>query len=451
MKDNQKRLFTLGEESVPRALIKLGIPSMIGMMTSALYNLVDAFFVGKLGTAQVGAVTVAYPLSVVFLGFGLLFGFGASSYLARLLGNKQYKRADECASTALFTSLGAALAVVIFLLIFLTPLLKVLGATQSILPYAKDYAVLFIIGLTFNVFNATVNNIITSEGAAIYSMVSMLCGGIANMILDPIFIFGFDMGVKGAALATLASRLVSFTIYIVYIKSGKSNFHFALKNYRFDKEIFAEIFKIGIPMLIYQLLCSVALAITNSFAAGYGDHAVAAFGIVSRILSLNIMMIMGFLKGYQPFVGYNYGAGKYDRVRNSTRTALLWTTIFSVAVAVIMIAARTPLMHAFSHNTKVIELGGKIMIANAVTFISMGYQMTYSIMFMGLGKAKEGGMISMGRQGIFFIPIIIVLSLLIGLNGIILTQPAADICSMILVYVLVKNYRRSLPADKMLL
>lgn len=444
MKD--KKLKLMEEGNVSEALLKLGIPTMVGLMTSALYNLVDSYFVGKLGTSQMGAVSIVFPLSVIILGIGLLFGSGASSYLARLLGNKDYNEADACASDAIVVSMVASGVIISAMLIFLNPLLRLLGATDSILPYARAYAIPFIIGLLFNVFNITINNIITSEGASMYSMIAMLIGGCTNIVLDPIMIFSMGMGVKGAAIATLISRCLSTSIYLFYIFSGKSNYHFAVKNCKFEKKIFAEIFKIGVPMLIYQGLYSVALALTNNQAAAYGDPAVAALGIVTRIVSLGSMMLMGFLKGYQPFVGYNYGAGKYERVKEATKTALIWTTGFCLVTAAFMIGGRHILIYAFSKNDAlVMSIGTKALIFNSITFIGMGYQTVYSFRFMGLGRAKEGGMISLGRQGIFFIPIIIILTYALGLNGIILAQPLADICSMILVFFLAKQSHKAIP------
>lgn len=273
---------------------------MIGMMISALYNLVDAYFVGRLGTAQVGAVSVVYPLSLVVLGLGLLFGSGASSYLARLLGKGKKEEADKGASTALAASVLTGVVIIVFMIIFINPILKCLGATDSIMPYAREYAIPFITGLAINVFNITLNNIITAEGATFYGMIAMLLGGVSNIFLDPLFIFGLNMGVRGAAVATLISRSISSAIYIYYLLSGKSNFTFAFTNIRFEKKIFGEIFKIGIPMLVYQVLCSVAMTITNHEASLYGDSAVAAFGIVNRIITLGMQMLTGFLKGYQP-------------------------------------------------------------------------------------------------------------------------------------------------------
>lgn len=443
MQEENNRIYLLSKEKVSKALLKLGIPTMIGMMTSALYNLVDAYFVARLGTTQMGAVAVVYPLSLVTLGVGLLFGSGASSYLARLLGDKRYEEADKCASTALFTSIGIGMVFILSMLAGLMPILRILGTTDTILPYAKGYAVIFIIGLLINIFNITINNIATSEGATMFSMAAMLAGGIANIVLDPILIYVVGLGVNGAAIATLLSRCISASIFIYYIVGGKSVFHFSIKNIEPSKKVYGEIFKVGIPMLVYQLLTSVTLSITNLFAAHFGDFAIAAMGVVSRITSLGGMMSFGFLKGYQPFIGYNYGAGNWERVKKATRITLLWTTIFCGIFSLLLVVFANPIMHAFSKDdAMVIHTGSKALIVNGIVFLGSGFQVVYSSMFLALGRVKEGGMISVGRQGAFFIPLIFLLTALFHLNGLILAQPAADLCSIIMVFILKTNYEK---------
>lgn len=441
--ETNNNLRLLSEAPIPKALLKLGIPTMIGMMVSSLYNLVDAYFVGTLGTSQQAAVAAVYPVSLVMLGIGLLFGTGAGSYLSRLLGNGKWKQADECASTALAAAVVTAVVLVVLMLMGINPLLRMLGCTPTMLPYAREYAVPFIIGLVINVFNSAMSNLATAEGATFYSMRSMLFGGVANIILDPIFITVLHMGVFGAALATLIARLISLSTYLFYILRKKSSLHFSMANIRLDKKLFLEIAKIGVPAMIYQILCSTALSVTNNLAAGYGDSAIAALGIVSRISSLGIMTIMGFLKGYQTFAGFNYGAQNYRRMQSATRTVLIWTTAFAAISCLGMILFRVPLIRAFNKNdAEVLAIGAKALVVNAVTFLTVGFQVVYSTKFMGLGKAKEGGLISLGRQGFFFLPIVYLFTCLLGLNGLIMAQPAADLLSMALVCVLAgKNSR----------
>ena len=252
MKNKDKKLALLGNASIPTALLAMGVPTMIGMLVNAFYNLVDAYFVGGLGEIQMGAISVVYPLGQVVVGLGLLFGNGAASYISRLLGHGNREIADKVASTALYGGLLAGAVLITFSILFMNPVLRLLGATDSILPYAVTYAEIYIISCIFNEFNVTMNNIATSEGSAKTTMLALLTGAVINIALDPLFIYAFHLGVAGAALATAVSQAVSTSIYLFYIFWKKSVFHFRIRDCSFTKDIMAEIFKIGIPTQICQ-------------------------------------------------------------------------------------------------------------------------------------------------------------------------------------------------------
>lgn len=266
-KNNKMEL--LGNAPIPKALMAMGIPTMLGMMVNAIYNLVDAYFVGGLGTSQMGAISVVYPLGQVVVGLGLLFGNGAASYLSRLLGNGDKEKADKVASTALYSSITVGAIMIIFSVIFLQPILKLLGATDSIMPYAITYASIYIVSCIFNVFNVTMNNIVTSEGAAKTTMLALMAGAILNIGLDPVFIYVLDMGVAGAAIATAISQIVSTLVYLTFVLRKKSVYNFKIKNCTFTKEIMSEIFKIGIPTLVFQILTSLSISLVNTQARPY--------------------------------------------------------------------------------------------------------------------------------------------------------------------------------------
>ncbi|MBO0533627.1 MATE family efflux transporter, partial [Clostridium botulinum] len=261
MNERNKKIELLGSAPIPKALLAMGLPIMIGMMINALYNLVDAYFVGGLGTSQMGAISVAFPLGQVVVGLGLLFGNGASSYISRLLGHGDRETANKVASTALYSSIFVGAVIIICTIIFLNPILKLLGATESILPYAITYTSIYVISSIFNVFNVTMNNIVASEGAAKTTMCALLTGAILNMILDPIFIYVLDLGVAGAAIATAISQIVSTLVYLGYVLRKKSVFSFSIKECCFSKEIMSEILKIGIPTLVFQLLTSLSITL----------------------------------------------------------------------------------------------------------------------------------------------------------------------------------------------
>ncbi len=435
--DTNKNMVLLSQAPVPKALIKLGIPTMVGMMVSSLYNLVDAYFVGRLGTSQQAAVAAVFPVGLVMLGVGLLFGSGAGSYLSRLLGNGDKKKADECASTALALAVLSAIAFVGIMLAGINPLLRLLGCTETMLPYAREYAIPFIMGLIVNVVNVTLSNLTTNEGAPIYSMRAMLLGGLGNIILDPLLIFVFHMGVFGAAIATLLSRLLSLSSYLLYLFQKKSSLDYSLKNVHIEKKLLIQIAKIGIPTCIFQILCSVALSITNNLAAPYGDAAIAALGIVNRITTFGYMTIMGFLKGYQTFVGFNYGAKNYKRMQDATKTMLLWTSCFCLLASGTMFLFRVPLIQAFSKNDPLlVSIGVKVLVLQACVFLTAGFQYVFTTKFLGMGKGMEGSLVSLGRQGFFFIPIVYIFTANWGLNGLILAQPVADFLSFALIGIL---------------
>ena len=242
MNNRNNKMELLGNAPIPKALMAMGIPTMLGMMVNAIYNLVDAYFVGSLGTSQMGAISVVYPLGQVVVGLGLLFGNGSASYLSRLLGKGDKEKANQVASTALYSSITVGAIMIILSIIFLRPILKFLGATDSIMPYAITYASIYIISCIFNVFNVTMNNIVSSEGA------------ILNIGLDPVFIYILNMGVAGAAIATAISQIVSTLVYLTFILRKKSTYHFRIRNFSFTKDIMSEIFKIGIPTLVFRIL-----------------------------------------------------------------------------------------------------------------------------------------------------------------------------------------------------
>ena len=431
-KTGNRKTELLGNAPIPKALLAMGLPTMIGMMINALYNLVDAFFVGGLGTSQMGAISVAFPLGQVVVGLGLLFGNGAASYISRLLGRGDKDTADQVASTALYSSILAGALMILLTLIFLTPILRLLGATQSILPYALTYGGIYVTFSIFNVFNVTMNNIVTSEGAAKTTVCALLSGAVLNMVLDPVFIYGLDLGVAGAAIATALSQVISSLVYLAYILCKKSMFPFRPSQCRYSPQIMSEILKIGVPTLVFQLLTGLSITLINMQAKEYGDSVIAGMGAVTRIISMGSLMVFGFLKGFQPIAGYSYGAKKYDRLRQAIRTSILWSTIFCTVYGLAMAVFPTAVISQFTKgDMEMIQAGQKALRANGLSFLLFGYYTVYSSLFLALGKAREGFILGACRQGICFVPIILALPALWGINGILYAQPAADIISAI--------------------
>lgn len=423
----------LGSTSIPKALLAMGIPTMIGMLVNAFYNLVDAYFVGGLGESQMGAISVVYPLGQVVVGLGLLFGNGAASYISRLLGRGDKETADKVASTALYSSVSVGSVIIIISMVFLHPILKLLGATDSILPYAATYASIYIVSCIFNVFNVTMNNIVTSEGAAKTTMCALLTGAVLNIALDPLFIYVFDLGVAGAAIATAISQVVSTCVYLTYIFRKKSVFHFRVKDCTYTKETMSEIFKIGIPTLVLQILTSVSISLINNAAGGYGDSAIAGMGVVTRLISMGSLSVFGFIKGFQPIAGYSYGAKKFDRLREAIKTSILWSTVFCVIFGVILALFPTAIVSQFTKgDAEMIRIGAASLRANGISIMLFGFYTVYSSLFLALGKGREGFILGACRQGICFIPVILLLPIVWGLNGIMYAQPIADVLSAVI-------------------
>ncbi|MDE7430972.1 MAG: MATE family efflux transporter [Lachnospiraceae bacterium] len=433
MNSQSKKMELLGSASIPKALLAMGIPTMIGMLVNAFYNLVDAYFVGGLGESQMGAISVVYPLGQVVVGLGLLFGNGAASYISRLLGRGDKENADKVASTALYSSVSVGAVIIIISMVFLHPILKLLGATDSILPYAATYAGIYIVSCIFNVFNVTMNNIVTSEGAAKTTMCALLMGAVLNIALDPLFIYVFDLGVAGAAIATAISQVVSTCVYLTYILRKKSVFHFKIKDCTYTKEIMSEIFKIGIPTLIFQILTSVSISLINNAAGDYGDSAIAGMGVVTRLISMGSLSVFGFIKGFQPIAGYSYGAKKFDRLREAIKTSIVWSTVFCVIFGLVLALFPAAIVSQFTKgDAEMIRIGAASLRANGISIMLFGFYTVYSSLFLALGKGREGFILGACRQGICFIPVILFLPMLWGLNGILYAQPIADVLSAII-------------------
>lgn len=445
MAEPNHKLILLSSAPIPKALMALGFPIMIGMLINAFYNLADAYFVGGLGERQMGAISVVFPLGQVVVGLGLMFGNGAASYLSRLLGRKDLATANQVASTALYCSVLLGGVVILLATIFLRPILTLLGATETILPYALTYARIYVLSCIFNVFNVTMNNIVSSEGAAKIAMCALLLGALLNIGLDPLFIYTLNLGVAGAAIATALSQMVSTLVYLAYILSHKSVFTFCIKDFSPTRRLLTEILKIGIPTLTFQLLTSLSVALINRAANDYGDAVIAGMGAVTRISSMGTLVVFGFLKGFQPIAGFSYGAKNFGRLRQAIKTSLVWSTGFCGAAGLCMALFSSQIIGQFSGgNPEVLLAGQRSLAANGLSFFLFGFYTVYSSLFLALGKGKAGFFLGACRQGICFIPIILLLPPIWGLNGILYAQPIADLLSAGITAVMALQLHREL-------
>ena len=447
MVEKSNRIYLLEEAGVASALLKLGIPTMVGMLISALYNAIDAYFVGGLGMSQMGAVSVVFPIVQIIIGLGMMFGAGASSYISRLLGKGANEQADKTASTSLFSGLLVGAIIIIGIMVFLDPVLTALGSTETILPYARAYAKIYVTGSIINVFTVMMNNLLTAQGATKFTMKAMLTGSIVNVILDPIMIYGMDLGIEGAAIATVISLCINMALYIGYIAKKKGVLKFSVRNIAPSKTIYAEVLKIGIPVLLFQLLASTAMGSINTAAKPYGDFAVAAMGAVTRIMTVVTYVVFGFLKGFQPFAGYNYGAKKYKRLKKSIRLCMIWSTVFCIVAAIVLFIFADPIVSLFGTDIEMAGIAAKALRLNAVLFITFGFQMVYASLYLAIGKSLVGSVLSLSRQGIFFFPLVLVLPHVMGLTGVVWVQPMADLLTTILTIVFAVRINHTLSTE----
>ena len=310
------KFIHMTQKPVKSLVCSLAIPSIISMLISAFYNMADTFFVGKIGTSATGAVGVIFPLMALIQAIGFFFGHGSGNFMSRKLGAQQNQEANEIASVGFYTSLVIGIIVMCFGFLFLNPLARVLGATETILPYAKDYLIFILLGIPFMLGSLVLNNQLRFQGSSFYGMIGISIGAIINIALDPLFIFGFGLGVKGASLATMVSQGISF-ILLYYLAIKKADLGVVLKYFKPCLTYFKEMIRGGFPSLCRRGLASLAVICLNQIAGGYGDAAIAAMSIVSRVGMFAVSALIGFGQGFQPVCGFNYGAKLYDRVREA--------------------------------------------------------------------------------------------------------------------------------------
>ena len=428
--DTRGRL--LAEEPIPRLLAKFAGPAIVGMLVQAIYNIVDAIFVGMIGTEAMAAIAIAFPMFMLISTIGLAMGIGAASYISRLLGEKDIQQANNTASTAFFTTAGLALLFILFGSIFLQQMLRAFGATDTVLPYAIEYSGLLVAGSMFTMSNMCMNNMLRAEGSVKMSMIGLSTGAMLNIILDPIFIFTFGMGIKGAAVATVLAQIVSTILLLGYYLRGKSMVRLHPSLFRLSPTIYREIIKIGFPTFVRQGLVSMSMGLMNNIAGNYGDPAIAAIGIILRVFPLGLMVLFGFAQGFQPIAGFSYGAKRYDRLLESIKVSLKWSSIFCLVLTLLFMLFTEPIIRIFSRDPEVIAIGVKGMRYFSIPLPILGFTILMGTLFSALGKGLASLILSFSRQGFFLIPCLIVLPGIWGLDGLLVSQTAADIATALL-------------------
>lgn len=432
--DNSKNI--LGTESIGRLLLKYSVPAIIGMMVNALYNVVDRVFIGNIpgvGPLAITGLGVTMPIMSIIIAFGTLIGVGATTNVSLKLGQGDRNKAEQIVGNAVSLSVLIGILIAIFGTIFSNKMLMVFGASQSTIGYAKDYMGIILIGAIFNIMSMMFSNLIRGDGNPKLSAAIMAAGCFMNIVLDAIFIFGFNMGIQGAALATIISQAVSTIWGLTYYLRGKSNVEFKKINLKLDKTIIKTIFAIGMSPFAMQLANSMVQLMFNTSLKVYGgDLAIGAMATISSINMLFVMPAFGFVQGMQPIVGFNYGAKKYDRAKKTLKISLMLATVVFIVGALVIQIAPQLLVGAFNKDQELMNITVNGLRKYAFAMPIVGISIVGSNFIQSIGKAKMSMLLGLLRQVIVLIPMIMILPNFMGLNGIWLAQPTADIVSAII-------------------
>lgn len=420
------------ETPIPRLVISLGIPTTISMLITNIYNMADSYFVSQISVAAGGATSVVFGIMAILQAFGFMFGHGAGSKISRLLGERRSHEANKYASTGFFASLVCGLLIMVFGLIFLEPFMRLLGSTETILPYAKDYGMWILIAAPVMCASCVLNNILRYEGMATLAMIGLTTGGVLNMLFDPIFIFGFDLGILGAGLATAISQYISFFILLSMFLLKKTQSKLSLKNVDRGYKILRDITVTGLPSFARQGLNSISTMIMNAQAKAFGDVAIAAMGYVSRTSFLVFSVGLGIGQGFQPVSGYNYGAKKYDRVKKATLFTLgLGMTLIGIIALLCGIFAPQIIGLFGEGEYEVVKIGSQALRFYCVALVFFPVSVVVTMLFQSIGKSLPALVLSTLHGGLLFIPICLILPRFSGVLGIELAQPISYVVSAV--------------------
>jgi len=440
--------FRMTQAPVGRLIVSLAVPTIVSMLVTAVYNIGDTYFVSKLGTSASGAVGIVFSLMAIIQAVGFTIGMGSGAQISRLLGAQ---RADEANTVAVSGFLAAGvfgMLLTVFGLLFIDDLMRLLGATDTILPYARDYAGYILYAAPVMALSFLLNNILRAEGKARFAMVGLTTGGLLNLLLDPLFIFGLNLGIAGAAIATAISQCVSFCILLSWFLSGKTIVRLNAAVISRSPGTYLQILKNGFPSFCRQALASAATIALNVNAAVYGDAAVAGMSIVGRLFMFVFVVNLGIGQGYMPVAGYNYGAGRFDRLKKAFFFTLKVTSVLMTVAAVASFTAAPFLIRLFIRNdADVVRIGAGALRAMSFAMPLIPLGVVCNMTFQSIGRSWTATVLSLARQGIFFLPLILTLPGFIGLTGVQITQPIADALTFLSCLPLAYGFFRGLEND----
>ena len=439
----EQKFEMMTEAPIPGLIGRLAVPTIISMLITSFYNMADTFFVGKIGTSATAAVGVVFPVMAIIQALGFFCGHGSGNSISRHLGSKDVQSARELASTGFFLAFALGILLMVLGLVFLDPLSHLLGSTETIFPYTRDYLRFILLGAPYMTAQLVLNNQLRFQGNAFYAMIGITSGGVLNVILDPIFIFVFDLGISGAAIATILSQFVSFCLLLVGLRVSKC-IPIHLRNVRLTALRLREIMGGGLPSLFRQGLGSIATTTLNIAANPYGDAAIAAMSVVSRIMMFANSALIGFGQGFQPVCGFNYGADKYDRVKEAFWFCVKVSTAVLLGLAVLGGFLSGHLIWIFRNDPDVIQIGTTALRFQCVTFALNGWIIMNNMMMQTMGKTVPATILAASRQGLFFIPALLILPQFLGLTGIQCAQAVSDVFTFALTTLLNRKVMRSL-------
>ena len=421
----------LTQGPIRRVILTMAVPTIASMLVTSLYNVADTYFVGKINTQAVAAVGIVFSVMFVIQAFSFFFGNGSGNYMARELGAQRRHHAQIMASTAFVYAIVSGLVIMVVGLLFLEPLSVWLGSTPTILPYTKRYLSIILLGAPLMTGSLCLNNQMRFQGNASFAMWGIVSGAIINVGLNPIFIFLFDWGITGAALATVLGQLTSFLVLLYMTRYGGSmriSFRYFSFSWIYVKEILAG----GTPSLSRQGLTSVASILLNVAAAQYGDAAVAAMSIANRFTMIVMASVIGLGHGFQPFCGFNYGAHLYSRVRRGFWFSVQVGTCFLLACSVLGWVFSDGIVELFRNDIEVIKIGTKALRWQLVSLPAMAFFLMSNMLMQTIRKTFRANLLAASRSGLFFIPLVVILPQFLGLQGVLMSQACSDICSLLI-------------------
>lgn len=429
-KDNMELMVNT---AVPKAILKLAIPTVLSTIVSLIYNLTDTYFIGLLDDPiQLGAVSLAFPVFMVIQAIGNIFGNGAPSYISRCLGAQREKEARRTSAVSVYVSVGVTLVMTLLCMLFMEPILHILGASQDTAEPTRAYLNV-IVGFSFVMtLQIILPALLRSEGMVKQAVIGMIIGTVLNIVLDPIFILLLHLGAAGAAWATITGNFFAVLYYIGIFLKGKTALSIMPGDFRPSARIFREVLKIGLPNSVSQIIMSLSNIILNNLAVGYGDYVISAYGVAGKLISMVFMITVGYVSGYMPFAGYNFGAGKIKRMLSALKFTIISGTCLCLVLLVPFLWLAPAFVRAFTSDAQIIEVGVSFLRAYAWVVPFMALQMSMMCTFQATGSAVRAMVVNLGRQCLFNIPFLYLFNSLWGITGLLYAQTGADICTTIL-------------------